>query len=112
MFRTKKVRVDCLDYCVGDAILISEDEINGPSFGYIEDILCSELGKFLVLRHMETVEFDKMSNAYHVRLKEEVNPIVKKVSSFQNKWPLQIYKDYSGQKLLVVNRASVMVQEY
>ena len=48
-YRSDHVEIDGLEYKKGDGILIEEDEISGPLFACIREVLCCDAGKFLVL---------------------------------------------------------------
>ena len=108
--RSDHVKIDGLEYKKGDEILIEEDEISGPLFACICEVLCCDAGKFLVLNMMVTEQFSDKFNAYFVYFDEGII-LVKKVKRMENKWPLPIYTVNNGQ-LIVTNRAFSHVMHY
>ena len=71
-YKTDKVEIDCLEYMTGVALLISENDMHGPTFGCICEIFCCR-GKILfVLDVMVTELFNEKFNSYEVFLEEAI----------------------------------------
>ena len=111
-YKTDSVEIDCLEYISGAALLVLENEEEGPIFGLICEILCCahDDTKLFVLDIMEMDVYNELFNSYEVCMMR-TNVQVEEFSTLKNKWPLLIYCSHTG-KMLITNRASSCVLPY
>ena len=111
-YQTNCVEIECLEYVSGSALLVSENEEEGPIFGLIHEILCCEQDdtKLFVLDIMEMDVYNELFNSYEVCMMR-TNVQVEEFSKLKHKWPLMIYFSHTG-KMLITNRASSCVLPY
>ena len=109
-YKTDHVELDCLEYISGSALLITENDMEGPIFGCLREILCCHEVKLFVLDILVMESFNEKSNGYEVSFSLG-NVEVKEFKHLKNKWPLPIYYTHTG-KMLITNRASSCVLPY
>ena len=65
-YKTDSVEIDCLEYVSGAALLVSENEEEGPIFGLICEILCCahDDTKLFVVDIMEMDVYNELFNSY------------------------------------------------
>ena len=94
-YKTDNVEIDCLEYMTGVALLISENDMYGPTFGCIREIFCCR-GKILfVFDVMVTELFNEKFNSYEVSFRRR-NIEVKEYTDLTYKWPLPVYSTDNG----------------
>ena len=111
-YLTKEVQVDCIKYVAGAGILLSEDDIEGPHFASINEIVCRADRKYVILNVLTTLDYVEKFNAYLVsRDEESVEVLVKDIKELKFKWTLPIYRKCE-ENFLITNRCSVKVMPY
>ena len=109
-YKTDNVEIDCLQYMTGVGLLISENDIYGPTFGCICEILCCNEVKLFVLDVLVTKLYNEKFNFYKVSFRRG-NVKVKEYMELTNKWPVPVYSSDNG-KILITNRATTTVLPY
>ena len=65
-YKTDNVKIDCLQYMMGVGLLLPENDIYGPTFGCIHEILCCNEVKLFVLYVLVMEVYDEIFNSYKV----------------------------------------------
>ena len=94
-YKTDNIEIDCLQYMTGVGLLISENDIYGPTFGCIHKILCCNEVKLFVLDVLVMELYDEKFNSYEVSFRR-ANVEVKEYTELINKWPLPVYSSDNG----------------
>ena len=94
----------------GVALLISENDMQGPTFGCICEILCCREIFLFVLDVMVTELFHEKFNSYEVNFRR-MNIEVKEYTELNYKWPLPVYSSDNGHQL-IINRATTTILPY